>query len=163
VRKLGVPGQEELAMGAIASGGIRIVNDDVVEMLQLSDAVIDAAAAIEQEELERRETTYRHGRAGYDLAQHDVLLIDDGLATGASMLAAVTAVREQRPSSLTIAVPVAAPDVCRTLGKRVDAIVCLATPDPLYGVGFWYDDFEQTSDDEVRRLLDRARHWQHAA
>jgi predicted phosphoribosyltransferase len=154
VRKLGVPGHEELAMGAIASGGVRLVNHDVVDALGIPPAVIDQAAQREQVELERREQVYRGSRPLIPLANKTVLLIDDGLATGATMRAAVTAVRQQQPARIIVAVPVGAPSTCDEL-TEADEVICLRMPDPFVAVGLWYRDFTPTSDDEVRTLLAR--------
>ena len=156
VRKLGVPGREELAMGAIATGGVRVLNDDVVRALHLPDEVIEQSAQQQQRELERREQLYRGGRPLPSVRGKTVILVDDGLATGSSMRAAVAALRQLRPARILIAVPVAAPDTCAELGEEVDDIVCAETPEPFYAVGFWYEDFTQTTDDEVRDLLARA-------
>jgi putative phosphoribosyl transferase len=153
VRKLGVPDEEELAMGAIASGGARVLNEDLIRALHLNDAVIERVTQREQQELERRETAYRSGRAAIDVEGHVVIVVDDGLATGATMRAAVRTLRAMKPARLVVAVPTAAPDVCRELAADVDEIVCLRTPVPFYGVGYWYDDFSPTTDEEVRRLL----------
>lgn len=153
VRKLGVPGHEELAMGAIASGGIRVVNDDVVSWYRIPMTVIDRVAREQQQELERREQAYRDGRAPVELTGRVVLLVDDGLATGSSMKAAVEAVRAHAPSRIVVAVPVGAPDTCSALADLADEAICLQTPEPFSAVGQWYRDFSQTSDDEVRRLL----------
>lgn len=156
VRKLGVPGHEELAMGAIASGGVRVLNMDVVRSLGIIDSTIAAVAAAEQVELERREQLYRKGRPEPTLAGRSVILIDDGLATGATMNAAVKAVRSQKPAHLTVAVPTAAKDTCEAFASEVDEVICLTTPEPFYGVGAWYSDFTQTSDREVCELLEKA-------
>lgn len=156
VRKLGVPGHEELAMGALATGGVRVVNDDVVSQLGLSDAVIDAVAAQEERELERRERAYRGARAAPDVRGRTVILVDDGLATGATMRAAAAALRKQQPARLIVAVPVAASQTCDDLRTEVDEIVCGATPEPFLGVSRWYRDFSQTTDEEVRLLLEQA-------
>ncbi len=156
VRKLGVPGHEELAMGAIASGGVRVINEDVVRALNVSQAVIDASAAREQHELERREAEYRGDRPALDVRGRTIILVDDGLATGATMRAAVGALRKQQPEHLVVGVPVGAADSCREIGQDVDEIVCVETPEPFYSVGAWYRNFSQTSDDEVRRLLNQA-------
>jgi erythromycin esterase-like protein/predicted phosphoribosyltransferase len=153
VRKLGVPGYEELAMGAIGTGNTRVLNDDVVGALQIPAQVIDRVAAQEKQELTRRERLYRGGRALPDLAGKTVILVDDGLATGATMLAAVEALRQHRPARMVVAVPTAAQDTCEQLKKEVDEVVCAVTPQPFYGVGYWYQDFSQTSDEEVRELL----------
>jgi predicted phosphoribosyltransferase len=157
VRKLGVPGREELAMGAIASGGVRIINDEVVNALRIDPATIDEVAEAEAEELERRESAYRDGRPPADVRGRAVLLIDDGLATGSSMRAAVEALQRLGPAEVVIAVPVAAASTCAAFRDLVDRVVCARTPEPFYAVGLWYDDFSQTSDDEVRDLLLRAR------
>jgi putative phosphoribosyl transferase len=153
VRKLGVPGHEELAMGAIASGGVRVVNDTVVAELGLTDDDIARVATTESRELERREHLYREGRTQVDLRDRTVILVDDGLATGASMRAAVQAVRTRHPDRVVVAVPVAAESTCEELRAEVDEIVCALTPEPFLSIGSWYQDFSQTSDDEVRRLL----------
>jgi predicted phosphoribosyltransferase len=156
VRKLGVPGHEELAMGAIATGGVRVVNDEVVRHYGVPPSVIDAVAAEEQKELERREREYRGTRTAPAVRGNTVILVDDGLATGATMRAAAAALRKQKPARLVVAVPVAAPDTCEEFRKEVDEIICGETPEPFLGVGGWYHDFSQTSDEEVQRLLDRA-------
>ncbi len=156
VRKLGLPGHEELAMGAISTGGVRVVNEDVVRALQISAEVIDAVAAEEQQELERRARDYRGDRPAPEVKGKIVILVDDGLATGASMRAAVAALRQLGPMWLVVAVPVAAPATCGEFRDVVDDIVCARTPDPFYAVGLWYEDFAQTTDEEVRDLLDRA-------
>jgi predicted phosphoribosyltransferase len=156
VRKLGVPSQKELAMGAIASGGIRILNDDVINMLRISDRAIDHVANEEQQELERREREYRGNRQKIDVKDRVSILVDDGLATGASMRAAVRALRQMEPAKIVIAVPVAAPDTCDAFKDKVDEIICLATPEPFYAIGAWYDNFSQTTDEEVRSILAEA-------
>jgi predicted phosphoribosyltransferase len=153
VRKLGVPGREELAMGAIATGGIRVLNETVVSMLQIPERIIDAVTAREQQELERREHLYRDDRPAPAVQDHIVILIDDGLATGSTMRAAIAALRLQHPARIVVAVPVAAPSTCEELGREVDEIVCAQTPEPFYGVGLWYQDFSQTTDEEVHDLL----------
>jgi predicted phosphoribosyltransferase len=153
VRKLGLPGYRELAMGAIASGGVRVLNDDVVSMYRVPKGVIDAVTREEQVELERREGAYRDGRAPIRLSGRTVLIVDDGLATGSTMKAAVEAVRAQSPTRVVVAVPVAAPETCRELGAIADDIVCARTPASLGAVGAWYRDFSQTSDEDVRDLL----------
>ena len=162
VRKLGVPGHEELAMGAIASGGVRVLNDTVVRQLQIPGAVVDAVAAREQEELERRERAYRGGRPAPDLRGRTVIVVDDGLATGATMRAAAQALRRMGPARVVVAVPVAAEQTCDEFRDEVDDVVCTVTPEPFFGVGMWYEDFAQTSDDEVHDLLARATHAAHA-
>ncbi len=153
VRKLGVPGQEELAMGAIASGGTRVLNEDVVRYLQIPDEVIDVVAAEEQRELERQERAYREGRPALRVERQNVILIDDGLATGSTMRAAAAALRKQNPARIVVAVPVAPAETCADFRAEVDEVVCAATPEPFRGVGLWYEDFSQTSDAEVRALL----------
>jgi len=157
VRKLGVPGQEELAMGAIASGGVRVVNEDVVRHLGIPPEVIDAVAAREQGELERRERAYRDERPAPDVRGRTVILVDDGLATGSTMRAAALALRQQGPARVVVAVPVASREACEEFRGEVDDIVCAATPEPFMGVGRWYEDFSQTTDEEVRELLARAQ------
>jgi putative phosphoribosyl transferase len=157
VRKLGVPGQEELAMGAIATGGVRVVNADVVRALGISPDVLDRAAAEESRELARRETSYRGERSPPAVEGRTVILVDDGLATGSTMRAAVAALREQRPGRVVVAVPVAARATCEELQREVDEVVCHSTPEPFLAVGRFYDDFEQTTDEEVRELLAAAR------
>jgi putative phosphoribosyl transferase len=157
VRKLGVPGHDELAMGAIATGGVRVLNNDVVESLALSDDVIDRVMAREIKELERRERIYRGDYALPVVHGHTVILVDDGLATGSTMRAAVTALRKQQPARVVVAVPVASPEAYEEIGSEVDEIVCAATPRSFLGVGRWYEDFSQTSDEEVHELLAQAR------
>jgi predicted phosphoribosyltransferase len=156
VRKLGVPGHEELAMGAIASGGLMVLVDDVVRGLALSPAVIQQAAEREGRELLRRETTYREGRPGIDVTGRTVIVVDDGLATGATMRAAALAVREHDPARVVVAVPVASPQTCEQVQEVADEVVCSITPRPLRAVGLWYEDFSPTTDEEVRELLARA-------
>jgi predicted phosphoribosyltransferase len=153
VRKLGVPGHEELAMGAIASGGIRILSEDVVEAFGIPERVIATVAANEEEELDRRERAYRDGRAPPEVRGRAVILVDDGLATGSTMRAAAAALRVQHPERLIVAVPVAPPETCASLRTEVDDVVCALAPEPFFAVGNWYDDFSQTSDQEVRELL----------
>lgn len=157
VRKLGVPGHEELAMGAIASGGVRVLNDTVVDALNIPDRLIDAVAEKEQRELERRERAYRGDRPKPEVRGKTVILVDDGLATGASMRAAVEALRAQDPAGIVVAVPTAAPETCEAFEDTVEEVVCAETPQPFFGVGFWYQDFSQTTDEEVRTLLARAQ------
>jgi putative phosphoribosyl transferase len=156
VRKLGVPGHDELAMGAIASGGVRVLNDEVIQNYGISPAVFAGVARREQDELARRERLYRGDRPLPPLAARVAILVDDGLATGSSMGAAVEAVRRLAPARIVIAVPVGAWETCEEFRARVDEVVCLVTPHPFVAVGAWYDDFSQTSDDEVRELLSRA-------
>jgi erythromycin esterase-like protein/predicted phosphoribosyltransferase len=158
VRKLGVPGHEEMAMGAIASGGTRVLNKHVIEGLNVPREWIEAVDAKERRELERREQLYRGGQPPPDVAGRTVILVDDGLATGSTMLAAVQAVRQDEPAKVVVAVPVGDPQVCEGLRAVADEVVCLNTPQPLRSVGAWYEDFSQTGDDEVRELLQRARH-----
>src|SRR5437764_1347804 len=162
VRKLGVPRHEELAMGAIASGGVRVLNRDVVQALDTPEQVIEDVAAAELRELERRERAYRDNRPPPDVRGKTVILVDDGLATGSSMRAATTALRQQGPSRIVVGVPVAAPEICEEFRDEVDEIVCAITPEVLYGVGVWYQDFSQTTDDEVRDLLAKAPRDQQA-
>lgn len=156
VRKLGVPGQEELALGAIASGGVQVLNEDLVRELGIGPEVIARIAERELRELERRERLYRDGRPPAAVEGRHVVVVDDGLATGATMRAAVQALRQHRPASVTVAVPVAAEDTRDLFRSVADDIVCLATPEPFRAVGLWYRDFRPTSDDEVRDLLTRA-------
>jgi predicted phosphoribosyltransferase len=157
VRKLGVPGHEELAMGAIASGDVVVLNAAVIHSLAIEDAAIKRVAATEQQELRRRELAYRDGRPPADVRGRIAILIDDGLATGSSMRAAIMALRRQQPARLVVAVPVAAATACEEIRTQVDEIVCAHTPEPFFAIGFWYEDFSQTSDKEVRELLARAR------
>jgi putative phosphoribosyl transferase len=156
VRKLGVPGHEELAMGAVATGGVRVLNEQVVRALHIPEQVIDAVARWELEELARRERLYRGDRPPPDVHGRTVILVDDGLATGATMLAAVRALRQQHPARIVVAVPIASRDTCELLRDEVDDVICAATPDPFYAVGLWYENFEQLTDEEVRELLARA-------
>ena len=156
VRKLGLPGREELALGAVASGGIRVLNNDIIRVLNVPDEVINIVARQELQELERREHAYRGDRSTPEIENRTVILVDDGLATGASMRAAVAAVRAQHPARIVIAVPTAAREVCDAFQFRVDEIVCAMTPEPFDGVGKWYAEFKQISDEEVRVLLEEA-------
>jgi len=158
VRKLGVPGHEELAMGAIASGEIRVLNDSLIEELGIPAALIERVTRRERAEIERRERLYREGRPALPIAHRNVILVDDGLATGATMLAAARAVRAQQPQRIVVAVPVASPAACAEFREHVDEVVCAQTPEPFQAVGIWYDDFSQTTDGEVRELLERAAH-----
>ena len=162
VRKLGVPGHEELAMGAIATGGIRVLNKEVIRYLGIPDEMVDAVAAKEQQELERRERLYRDGRPMIDVRGRTSILIDDGLATGSTMRAAAVALRQQQPARIVVAVPVAAESTCKAFRAEVDEVICAMTPEPFYAVGLWYEDFSQTTDEEVRDLLARAAHEQAA-
>lgn len=157
VRKLGVPGHEELAMGAIATGGIVVVNHSVVESLEIPDEVFQMVVARQREELARREAVYRCDRPPPKIRGRCVIVVDDGLATGATMHAAVEALCTRQPERIIVAVPVAAVSTYRSLLPKADDLVCVATPEPFYGVGQWYDDFSQTSDEEVRDLLSRER------
>lgn len=156
VRKLGVPGQEELAMGAVATGGVRVLNQEVVRLLRIPDYVIDAVAEWELEELARRERLYRDDRPEPHLHGRTVILVDDGLATGSTMLAAIKALRQQQPARIVVAVPTAAPESCDQMKTEADDVVCAITPVPFYSVGLWYEDFSQTTDEEVRELLARS-------
>jgi putative phosphoribosyl transferase len=160
VRKLGVPGHEELAMGAIASGGIRVISDDVVRALGLPDRAIATVAAQEEHELQRRERLYRGDRPPPDVRGKTVILVDDGLATGSTMRAAIAALKAQGPERLVVAVPVAAPETCEAIQREVDEVVCALAPEPFLAVGQWYQDFSQISDEEVRELLRRANESQ---
>jgi putative phosphoribosyl transferase len=153
VRKLGVPGRRELAMGAIASGGVRVLNEDVVSWYKVPASVIDEVAREEQTELERREQVYRAGRPPVPLTGRTVILVDDGLATGSTMKAAVRAVRMHGPSQLVVAVPVGAPETCRELADLGVEVVCVQTPTDFSAVGQWYRNFSQTTDEEVQALL----------
>jgi putative phosphoribosyl transferase len=156
VRKLGTPGQEELAMGAIASGGVCVLNPDIVAIIDISQEAIEAVAATARQELERRERAYRGNKPPLTVENHCLILVDDGLATGASMLAAVSALRQRKPASIVVAIPVAPSDTVQRLKQEADDVVCLATPEPFSAVGRWYREFSQTSDDEVKSLLKRA-------
>lgn len=156
VRKLGVPGHEELAMGAIASGGARVLNQDVLRALGISRGVVDLVAEREQRELQRREREYRDGRAPVDIRNRTVILVDGGLATGSSMRAAAMALKQKDPAKIIAAVPVGAPETCAEFESEVDKVVCATTPEPFRAVGEWYRDFSQTSDEEVRALLSEA-------
>jgi predicted phosphoribosyltransferase len=157
VRKLGVPGHEELAMGAIATGGVRILNEEAVRQLGIPNSVIDSIAAQELNELRRRELAYRGDRPEPDVKGKTVILVDDGLATGSTVRAAAKALRQEGPARLVVAVPVSASETCDEYRIGVDEIVCAVTPEPFFGVGLWYRDFSQTTDEEVRDLLERAR------
>lgn len=156
VRKLGVPDHVEYAMGAVASGGVRVIQQDVLDTLDIPPATVEEVAQRELREIERREALYRTGRPAIPLRDRVAILVDDGLATGSTMLAAVQAVRQQEPARVVVAVPVGAADTCEKLAAEVDELVCLSTPSPFYAVGIWYEDFSQTSDDEVRSLLRQA-------
>ena len=154
VRKLGAPGQEELAMGAIASGGVRVLNQDVVESMGIPVHIIDSVAAREVQELARRECLYRGDRPAPDVMGRTVVLVDDGLATGATMRAAVAALRQMKPARIVVAVPIAAVATRREFAGEVDEIVCLHTPEPFFSVGFWYEDFSQSTDEDIREMLE---------
>ena len=156
VRKLGVPGHEELAMGAIASGGVRLLNQNVIDMFGIPRDLIEMITAREQRELERQEREYREGRPPLDVQGRTVILVDDGLATGASMHVAVAALKHKKPAHIVVAVPVASQETCSEFDGEVDQVVCAVTPEPFWSVGQWYEDFSQVSDDEVRDLLRRA-------
>ena len=156
VRKLGVPGHREVAMGAIASGGVRVLNQELVQMLQISPMMIHAVATQELIELERQEVAFRGRSSERDFSGRTVILVDDGLATGATMLAAVAALRQFRPARIVVAVPVGSYQACQLLEGDADEVVCLSTPEPFRAVGLWYEAFEQTPDEEVRYLLEAA-------
>lgn len=158
VRKLGVPGREELAFGAIASGGAVVLNEDVVRSLGIDQATVEAVADRERAELARRAEAYRGTSEPPEVKGRTVVVVDDGLATGASMRAAVQALRRLEPRRIVVAVPAAAPQTCDQLRPEVDELVCAITPEPFFAVGMWYQDFSETSDDEVRELLQRSRH-----
>jgi predicted phosphoribosyltransferase len=163
VRKLGVPGHSELAMGAIATGGVRVLNESVVRHLGIPDEMIDAVAAEEEQELRRREALYRGHDGAPNLKGKTVILVDDGIATGSTMYAAVQAIRKQHPRQLIVAVPTAAPSSAAEFESVVDEFIAVMTPEPFLGVGQWYDDFSQTSDAEVRHLLGLARTGEHSS
>jgi len=155
VRKLGVPGHKELAMGAIASGGVRVLNYDVISWLGISGTTIDAVAARELQELQRRDRVYRGDRPVPNIRDRIVILVDDGIATGSTMRAAISVLKPQQPASLIVAVPVAPPETCDVIRAEVDEVVCLMIPEMFYAIGLWYEDFSQTTDEEVRDLLAR--------
>ena len=154
VRKLGWPGHEEMAIGAIASGGVKVLNEDIVRYLKLPKDLIHAVAQRELRELERRERAYRGNRPSLELKDRTVIIVDDGLATGASMRAALLGVRAHAPAQVIVAVPTAALETCEALKPEVDQMICATTPEPFYGVSRWYQDFSQTTDEEVRILLE---------
>lgn len=156
VRKLGFPGQEELAMGAVATGDVQVLNEDVVQSLRVPERLIQTVAKEELVELKRREALYRSGRSAPQIEGRIILLVDDGLATGTSMRAAIQAIKKQKPRRLVVAVPVGAADTCAALRNEVDDLVCAATPDDFFAVGVWYEDFAPTSDEQVQTLLDEA-------
>jgi putative phosphoribosyl transferase len=156
VRKLGVPGHEELAMGALATGGARVLNEEVVARVGISRAALDAVTAREREEVRRRELLYRGNRPPPEVRGRTVIVVDDGLATGATMRAAVAALRQQEPDRIVVAVPTGSAETSHDLRAEADEVVCLLTPEPFLAVGFWYEDFGQLSDDQVRSLLEAA-------
>jgi len=158
VRKLGLPGREELAIGAIASGGIRVLNNDIIRVLNVPEEVINIVARNELQELQRRERNYRGESPALEVRDRQVILIDDGLATGASMRAAVMGMRAQHPARIIIAVPAASPELCDAFEFEVDEMICGMTPEPFYGLSRWYEDFSQTTDEEVRMFLKEANH-----
>lgn len=160
VRKLGLPGHEELAMGAIASGGTYVLNEEVARMARKEE--IAQVAHHELRELERRELEYRDARPPAPVHGHDVIVVDDGLATGASMRAAVRALRALEPKSITVGVPVAAPETCQELEGLAERVICAATPEPFHAVGLWYEEFSPTTDEQVRELLQKAEGFVHA-
>ncbi|HEY9620633.1 MAG TPA: phosphoribosyltransferase [Crinalium sp.] len=155
VRKLGVPTHKELAMGAIASGGVRVLNYDVIGWLNISGKTIDEVAAKELRELQRRDRTYRGDRPQPDLRDHIVIIVDDGLATGSTMRAAIAVIKMQHPARVVVAVPVAPKETCDALWNEADEVICLATPEPFYAIGLWYENFAQTTDDDVHRCLEQ--------
>jgi putative phosphoribosyl transferase len=163
VRKLGMPGEEELALGAIASGGVRVLNHDLIQYLRVSDSLIEQITARERIELERRERLYREGRPAIPVKGRTVVLVDDGLATGAPMLAASRALRPQSAKHIIVGVPVAARQTCDEIRREADEVICVATPHPFGAVGIWYEDFTQTSDEDVRKLLEEAAHESRSA
>jgi predicted phosphoribosyltransferase len=163
VRKLGVPGHEELAMGAVATGDVRVLNEQIVSSLRIPDNVIDTVTAREQQELARREHLYRSDRPPPEVRGRIVILVDDGLATGATMHAAIRALRQQQPARIVVAVPIASPETCDQLRGEINEVICAVTPDPFYAVGLWYEDFSPTTDEEVCELLARSMETERAA
>ena len=157
VRKLGLPGHEELAIGAIASRGVRVLNEDIIRALHIPEKVIDQVAQRELQELQRREQLYRGNRPPPEVRDRTVILVDDGLATGASMRAAIAALRAQHPARIVVAVPTGAPEICEAFKTEADEVICAVTPEPFLGVGRWYEDFSQTTDEGVRLFLEDAR------
>lgn len=153
VRKLGVPGHQELAMGAISTGGVRVINDNVVDWLRINQQTIDAVATIEARELERRNLIYRGDRPLPKITDRTIILVDDGIATGATIRAAIATIKQQQPRELVLAVPVAGVSTCEELATAVDKVVCVLMPENLYAIGIWYENFAQTSDAEVCELL----------
>jgi len=163
VRKLGLPGYEELAMGAIASGGVIVVNEEVVRQFRIAPGTLEGVAEQELQEMERREAVYRHGRSFPDISGRTVILVDDGLATGSTMRAGVTALRQLEPAAVIVAVPVGAPDTCELLKQSADRVMCAQAPENFSAVGRWYVDFDQTTDDEVCYLLQQGQtEYQHS-
>ncbi|MFN8487390.1 MAG: phosphoribosyltransferase [Caldilineaceae bacterium] len=156
VRKLGAPDHEELAMGALASGGMRVLNADVIDELEIPDAWIDIVVSKEQKELDRRARAYRGERPPLNVRNKTILLVDDGIATGATMRVAIAALRQQQPAKIIVAVGVAPVEICELLANEADELVCVLTPEPFWSVGAWFEDFTETSDEEVRRLLAQA-------
>lgn len=153
VRKLGVPGQEELAFGAIATGGVRVLNQTIIKRFQITPEEVEAVTTVEQDELKRRQRLYRGDRPLPEMRDHTIILVDDGLATGATMHAAVVAIRQQEPARLIVGVPISSPETCAAFQDEVDDIICAVTPEPFYAVGLWYEDFPQVTDAEVHNLL----------
>jgi putative phosphoribosyl transferase len=153
VRKLGVPGQEELAFGAIATGGVRVLNQTIIKRFQITPEEVEAVTTVEQDELKRRQRLYRGDRPLPEIRDHTIILVDDGLATGATMHAAVVAIRQQEPARLIVGVPISSPETCAAFQDEVDDIICAVTPEPFYAVGLWYEDFPQVTDAEVHNLL----------
>ena len=156
VRKLGLPGHEEFGIGAIASGGTRVVDESVLRAYDVDPATLDRITAREERELERREKLYRDDRPPPPIRNRAVILVDDGLATGSTMRAAIAALRAQAPREIVVAVPVGAAETCAAMAKIADDVVCLSTPDPFIAVGLWYENFDQTEDEEVHELLERS-------
>jgi putative phosphoribosyl transferase len=157
VRKLGLPTNKELAMGAVASGGVRVLNDEVVRSFGVAESVIEAVAEKEQIELKRRESLYRGDNPMPEAVDKTILLVDDGIATGSTMRAAVAALRQKHPAQIVVAVPVAPPSTCEDLQAEADEVICVATPQPFYAVGQWYKIFDQTTDRQVRELYERSK------
>jgi putative phosphoribosyl transferase len=162
VRKLGVPGYEELAMGAIASGGVRVLNEEVIQRLNIPESAVEAVTREEEQELARGEKAFRGSREPLPIERRTVILVDDGLATGASMKAAVRALRQQNPAYISVAVPIGSRDTCAHFSGEVDELICGETPEPFFAVGTWYANFLPTTDEEVRHLLDKAAHERRA-
>jgi putative phosphoribosyl transferase len=157
VRKLGVPGHKELAMGAIAAGGVRVINENVIDWLRISPETINEVAAMEIRELDRRSHIYRGNRPLPKVKNHTIILVDDGIATGATIRAAISTLKKQKPRKLVVAVPVAGLSTCEELEAEVDEVVCILKPEDLYAIGLWYEDFQQTTDAEVCELLTRQK------